>query len=290
MPGPEGFNDRYTKNGSRRAETQAHADWASSLQRQSAHPEQPVLTGRQHQSTILRPAGPLGFNDRYTKTGPARDEVLQSVNYTRSIQPPRAEPLFSSEEQFQTTLQSAPKAMQPFNAIEHIKQMEGTKRDKKGKFITFPDPSRGTLIGYGHLLSKEELKRGTIRIGDTMVNIKDGLTEEQANRLLEQDAGYHGRQAKRVMAEHGIVWENLPPEIQAVAQDLTYQVGPGGFQKFKPFLSAVRDENWTRARQHVGRTYVDRNTGRRVKDTRRTKHAQSLIDRVIESDRQSTTY
>lgn len=53
----------------------------------------------------------------------------------------------------------------------------------------YQDSAGCWTIGHGHLLSRRELFRGTLRIGGDMVSIRDesGLTREQAKELLIQD-------------------------------------------------------------------------------------------------------
>jgi GH24 family phage-related lysozyme (muramidase) len=50
-------------------------------------------------------------------------------------------------------------------------------------------PAGVTVIGIGHVLTEKELRSGYIRIAGTDIPYKDGITEEQARVLLEDDLG-----------------------------------------------------------------------------------------------------
>jgi GH24 family phage-related lysozyme (muramidase) len=51
----------------------------------------------------------------------------------------------------------------------------------------YKDPTGSSYIGSGHRLTKEELEKGVVKIGGEDVSIEAGLTEQQAQRLLQQD-------------------------------------------------------------------------------------------------------
>lgn len=46
-------------------------------------------------------------------------------------------------------------------------------------------------LAYGHKLTADEVKKGTVNIGGEEVNYKEGLTDEQANKLFNQDVKVH---------------------------------------------------------------------------------------------------
>lgn len=76
--------------------------------------------------------------------------------------------------------------------IQHLEQWEGRRNrvydDATGKEITNVAQAKGyPTIGIGHLLTKDELNSGKIKIGDEMVNWRNGLTDEQINQLARQD-------------------------------------------------------------------------------------------------------
>lgn len=58
----------------------------------------------------------------------------------------------------------------------------------EGKTLTvYEDPLGLQSIGYGHVLTPEEIKSGEIIIEGNPVNFNNGITEEQALKLLNQD-------------------------------------------------------------------------------------------------------
>jgi lysozyme len=55
------------------------------------------------------------------------------------------------------------------------------------KTHAYADEAGLSTIGVGHLLTKDELSSGKIRIGETTVDYRDGLTEAQCVQLMEDD-------------------------------------------------------------------------------------------------------
>ena len=51
----------------------------------------------------------------------------------------------------------------------------------------YPDSGGEPTIGVGHLLTKSERKSGKINIGSTIGDYREGLTDDQIDRLLMQD-------------------------------------------------------------------------------------------------------
>lgn len=241
-------------------------------------PETPALEGQALESTkkpVLDKGAATLFNKHYSVKSPplSRPPVRQS-------EMPRTRPLFSTPEEKQRVLEESMTAGMPFNEA-YIRKMESTKRNKQGTMVVFTDPNkRDKLIGYGHRLTPEEMSSGKIKIGNELVDYRQGLPEEYGSRLLTQDTQTHAAHAKKILAEHDVDWNRLPPQAQTVAADLAYQVGPAGFARFKPLMRALRDEDWRTAKKHVDRYYRDE-TGKLVYDARRTKFARELLDQLI---------
>lgn len=72
--------------------------------------------------------------------------------------------------------------------INHINLVEGRIIDKNtGLHMMYKDVVGLPTIGYGHLLSRSELTSGKIFVDGEYIRWKDGLTEDQADVLLDQD-------------------------------------------------------------------------------------------------------
>ena len=67
------------------------------------------------------------------------------------------------------------------NGKDLLSQWEGFKLN------VYKDSARLDTIGVGHLITKDELKSGTININGSAVNYKGGLTKQQVLDLLGQD-------------------------------------------------------------------------------------------------------
>lgn len=107
----------------------------------------------------------------------------------------------------------------------------------------YKDPVGLLTIGYGHLLTRSELASGKIVIGGESVCWRDGLTPDQANTLLRQDAE---------AAETGIR-SALPPDVvDSLTQhqydalvSFVFNVGSGAFARStlrKRILSGQHDD------------------------------------------------
>lgn len=61
------------------------------------------------------------------------------------------------------------------------------RSEDKNKIYEYIDPIGLPTIGYGHLITREEIRTGMIRINGRLVNYKNGLTMEQVYDLKRQD-------------------------------------------------------------------------------------------------------
>lgn len=67
------------------------------------------------------------------------------------------------------------------NLIQLLKEWEGCILQ------VYPDSGKELTIGIGHLLTKSERSSGKIRVGDYFISYANGISEDQARRLLVQD-------------------------------------------------------------------------------------------------------
>lgn len=92
------------------------------------------------------------------------------------------------------------------------------------KLTMYKDVAGLPTIGVGHLLTRDELSSGKILIQDKAVHYADGLTEEQAMQLLDQD----------VQTVEKFVSDQVQVDLQLYQFDtlvsFTFNVGKGAFK------------------------------------------------------------
>ena len=102
--------------------------------------------------------------------------------------------------------------------LDLLAQWEGIK------LIIYKDVAGLPTIGVGHLLTRDELSSGKILIHDKAVRYADGLTEEQAIQLLDQD----------VQSVEKFVTNQVQVDLQLHQFDalvsFTFNVGKGAFK------------------------------------------------------------
>lgn len=102
----------------------------------------------------------------------------------------------------------------------HLIEFEGLR------LLAYRDVAGLWTIGIGHLLTDEELRTGTLRIGDTVVAWRErGLTEDQAYQLLEQDLAW------AVRAVRELVRVPLTPGQFDALVSFTFNIGPVKFRQ-----------------------------------------------------------
>lgn len=92
---------------------------------------------------------------------------------------------------------------------------------KDNKFWVYKDSLGYPTIGYGHLITEGE-------------NFKSGLTEEQANIILEKDLASKVADAKSVYEQYNM---KGGIELQKVLTQMVFQMGKGKVLQFKNTLS-----------------------------------------------------
>jgi len=109
--------------------------------------------------------------------------------------------------------------------IEQLKQFENRPdnlayhRDNKG----IP------TIGWGHRITEEELKRKAIKMGKEWIPYERFSGKEGrilADKLMEQDVSHHYSRLERQVGKDTL--STLPPEVQDVLLDITYNRGSLG--------------------------------------------------------------
>ena len=134
------------------------------------------------------------------------------------------------------TLNAALQTMAPVIKDAENDQRKGWDKDNK-VFKSYDYSDTETDIGYGHMLDKTELKTGKIKIGDEEVDYKkDGLTQEQADKLFVQDLEEHSAKAKSYFTPKE--WKNASTLDKALATELVFNgVNLNDFPNFKKHVA-----------------------------------------------------
>jgi GH24 family phage-related lysozyme (muramidase) len=142
------------------------------------------------------------------------------------------------------------------HVYDFIKEMEGDMNAqrklgsfRRGRFYLYNDAAAHTTIGYGHKLTAEELRSGVFR---------NGLTPEQADKLLKEDV----RKAARAASEHfgAEGWEMMSQEQKDAAIDHAFNLGPTGLKRFPRWSKALREGDWKTVRKEAKRHYKNSRT------------------------------
>ncbi|EOR9074324.1 glycoside hydrolase family protein [Escherichia coli] len=114
--------------------------------------------------------------------------------------------------------------------LKEIKEFEGTIAFqtklgyfKNGKFRVYKDSLGLDTIGYGHLVLKGE-------------NFSAGLTEAEAEALLQKDSLNAYREAKEIYDQFGMT---APIQVQRVLWMMVFQMGKSRVLNFKKAMAAL---------------------------------------------------
>lgn len=123
-------------------------------------------------------------------------------------------------------------------------------------------------LAYGHKLTPAEVRTGTVSIKGKSVSYTSGLTNAQADALLEQDLQKSEQGAARVF---GNSWKTMSRPVQLLAAELVFNLGSSKFaNQFDNFIRLASDpETERQAVREIGRTYVDKKTGKKEPLTNR---------------------
>lgn len=124
--------------------------------------------------------------------------------------------------------------------INSLKKLEGTIAYQKatgtfknGRFYQYTDTNGYPTIGYGHkILSGEDFSKG--------------LTSEQADKLLKQDAQSAINQTNRLIAQIPVT-----QEAAQILANMVFQLGETGVSNFKNMWDALRKQDYQKASKEM---------------------------------------
>jgi lysozyme len=101
--------------------------------------------------------------------------------------------------------------------LEHLVAIEALRTEM------YLDQARKPTIGIGHLLTPQELERGTILIADEPIPWRPGLTVDQCYALCDQDLDWAERAVNRL-----VVVDLTQGQFDALTS-FVFNVGPPNF-------------------------------------------------------------
>jgi GH24 family phage-related lysozyme (muramidase) len=125
-----------------------------------------------------------------------------------------------------------------------LKSWENPKRSgfayDKNKWFSHPSVEGGTpTLGWGHKINKQENNSGKIKIGNKLVDWKQGLTKEEVNSLYEQDISKYTQTAQ----------ESLLKAAKTMSGDLVDSVSilPNQLEALTSLIYNIGETNWNKS-------------------------------------------
>ena len=84
-------------------------------------------------------------------------------------------------------------------------------------------------LAFGHKLTEEEAKTGKVKIGNKIVNVYEGISMDQAKKLLRQDI----KKSKQEIKKEDKNFAKLPKKYQDILVNIKFNVG----NKYKDFVN-----------------------------------------------------
>jgi lysozyme len=112
---------------------------------------------------------------------------------------------------------------------EQLKIDEGVKYEIYNDHLGYP------TFGIGHLITEWDKEYG--QPTGTLIS------EERVNEVFDKDVATYISEAKKVFPN----LESLPDEAQEVIVNMCFNMGAPRLSKFKKFIAAVNEANWTTA-------------------------------------------
>lgn len=130
---------------------------------------------------------------------------------------------------------------------------------RNGKFYPYNDSRGFPTIGYGHLILPNE-------------NFRNGITEEEADAMLQRDVIKSVNGAKRIYADYKL---KNPYIAQIVLVEMCFQMGSGKVREFKGTLAKLQQQDYIGASHNLlDSAWAKQTPGRAQKQARRIASCQ----------------
>jgi len=115
------------------------------------------------------------------------------------------------------------------NLREQLKIDEGVKYEIYNDHLGYP------TFGIGHLITEWDEEYGQ--------PVGTPISEQRVNAVFDNDVATYVSEAKKVFPN----LESLPDEAQEVIVNMCFNMGAPRLSKFKKFIAAVNEADWTTA-------------------------------------------
>lgn len=113
-------------------------------------------------------------------------------------------------------------------------------------------------IGFGHKLSESEQKNNKISVNGIEYNLDDGLNDDVAKELLQQDWVRYESKAKKHFGED---WGSMSEATRLLATEIEFNIA-GGLSNYPTFTKLARNKRTEdQAINEIGRGYTNKKTG-----------------------------
>ena len=127
-------------------------------------------------------------------------------------------------------------------------------------------------LAYGHKLTSKEVKSNTVQVGDDSIDLSDGLTEQQANELFEQDV----EKAKSSLSKSVRGFDSLDKKYQDVLVSIQFNTGNVSEDEWSNLLAGIRAEDDERVFEEMLTSFKDSKGDKKLLSDRRNSIAKSL--------------
>lgn len=119
------------------------------------------------------------------------------------------------------------------------------RRHEGLRLEAYRDAAGKLTVGYGFNLDAGDAKAvcGVLKLDYEAIRNGSPITEAQADAILDLQLGMVNAQAKTLFPN----FSQMPCDVQAVAQDLIFNMGLGGFSKFHDTIASLKAGDWVGA-------------------------------------------
>ena len=115
------------------------------------------------------------------------------------------------------------------------KLREQLKIDEGVKYEIYRDHIGYLTFGIGHLITEKDPEFGQ--------PIKTEVSADRVNEVFNADVQLYINETKKVFSD----LESKPEAIQLVLVNMCFNLGAPRLEKFRKFISAINDEQWSEA-------------------------------------------
>ena len=142
----------------------------------------------------------------------------------------------------------------PQNKIDLIGQIIPRVIQHEGKKDKVYKDSKGIpTIGVGFNLNRNDSSEKLKSVGANPTKVKSGkakLTDAQINALLVSDLEKAKADAQSLVKN----WQSIPPKVQGVLVEMTFNLGKKGLSEFKNFLNHIENKRFQSASKEMLRS------------------------------------